>query len=562
MMRRSVRPLNGILLVVLTGPLLAAEPLKPEDLLLVYNGSDLVSRELAGHYARSRNVPPDRFCAVQVPAEFEEISPERFEAAMRQPIREHLLRYNLRDQVRCLVTFYGLPIRVSAAPPVPDAAKLRSRWLAQFQEALGDLARVTQNLIPLTGEIPTTRPATTQPTESDYMAMLQEYAQVRNTAHHRVRELIERGGGQTENRTLISILEQVEGPESLLGQLQLPEGQHRPRIEQQVDTMQRELRAALDAADRTMADALADPARDKAREQIRRFRGLLGLLASLQNDLNRLRTDETEAAVDSELAVLWWDNYPRHRWVLNTLSWQVRTNPAMRIFMPPGQERNPTLMVSRIDAPAASIARRMIDVAIEAERQGPSGLACLDARGIQDEAGLAAYDRDLRDLAGLLREHTHLPVQLDVDSRLLQRGECADTMLYCGWYSLRKYVPTCTFVPGAVGYHIASFEAISLKRPGEGGWCRGLLLDGITATLGPVAEPYLQAFPKPSEFFGLLLTGRFSLAECFAYTHTMNSWMMMLLGDPLYRPFATKPALRMEQAFPAEAIPPEFRPVN
>lgn len=551
-----------VLLSCLLGPLRAAEPLKPDDLLLIYNGSDVASRELAGHYARARNVPPDRFCAVHVPAEFEEISPERFETAIRRPVREYLLRYDLRDKVRCLVTFYGLPIRISAVKTSPEEAKLRPGWLVQFQEALGDLKRATQSLQTLGGESPASQPAASQPTEEDYMAILQEYASARNTAHRRVRELIERGQGHIENRALISILEQIEGPETLLGQLQLPEGEHRKQVERQVDAMRRETRAALDAADRTMAGNLAAPERGKARDQIRRYRGLLGYLATLQNDLNHLRTDESEAAVDSELALLWWDNYPRHRWILNTLSWQVRTNPAMRIFLPPGQENSSTLIVSRIDAPAASIARRMIDDAIQAERQPPNGRVYIDARGIEKETGLVVYDRDLRSLAALLREHTTLPVELDVQSRLFQKGECPDAMLYCGWYSLRHYIPAFSFVPGAVGYHIASFEAISIKRPGESGWCRGLLNDGITATLGPVAEPYLQAFPKPSEFFGLMLTGRFALAECFAYTHTMNSWMMMLLGDPLYRPFASKPMLKLEQALPPEAIPPEFRPAN
>jgi len=89
-------------------------------------------------------------------------------------------------------------------------------------------------------------------------------------------------------------------------------------------------------------------------------------------------------------------------------------------------------------------------------------------------------------------------------------------MLYCGWYSLRKYVDAFVFVRGAVGFHIASFEAISIREPLEKGWVKNLLQDGVAATLGPVAEPFLQSFPKPTHFFGLLLTGQFTLAECFA----------------------------------------------
>jgi hypothetical protein len=148
---------------------------------------------------------------------------------------------------------------------------------------------------------------------------------------------------------------------------------------------------------------------------------------------------------------------------------------------------------------------------------------------------------------------------LDNREAVFGPGDCPDAMLYCGWYSLRKYVDAFTFVPGAVGFHIASFEAISLKRPNERGWCKGLLEDGVAATLGPVAEPYLQSFPPPADFFGLLLTGEFTLAECYAYTVNFNSWMLMLLGDPLYRPFAGRGVMKIGQVYGEKDIPAAFK---
>ena len=72
------------------------------------------------------------------------------------------------------------------------------------------------------------------------------------------------------------------------------------------------------------------------------------------------------------------------------------------------------------------------------------------------------------------------------------------------------------------------------------------LSDGVAATYGPVAEPYLLAFADPSEFFGLILTGRFSLVEAYYYTKPFNSWMMLLVADPLYRPFAANPQLKLD----------------
>jgi uncharacterized protein (TIGR03790 family) len=63
-----------------------------------------------------------------------------------------------------------------------------------------------------------------------------------------------------------------------------------------------------------------------------------------------------------------------------------------------------------------------------------------------------------------------------------------------------------------------------------------MLADGVTATLGAVAEPYLHSFPKPDELFSELLDGR-CLVEAYYHTLPFNSWRLLLIGDPLYTPF-------------------------
>ena len=87
---------------------------------------------------------------------------------------------------------------------------------------------------------------------------------------------------------------------------------------------------------------------------------------------------------------------------------------------------------------------------------------------------------------------------------------------------------------------IASFEAAALRDPNSLQWCPAMLRDGITATLGPVNEPYLFAFPEPRAFFAALYDGR-CLVEAYFLTQRFTSWQMVLIGDPLYRPFKTRP---------------------
>jgi hypothetical protein len=96
-----------------------------------------------------------------------------------------------------------------------------------------------------------------------------------------------------------------------------------------------------------------------------------------------------------------------------------------------------------------------------------------------------------------------------------------------------------------VGFHVASFEMVSLRSDHERGWVKGLLSDGVVATIGPVAEPYLVAFPRADDFFPLLMTGKLTLAEVYWKTNPLTSWMMCCVGDPLYNPFKTNPAVKV-----------------
>lgn len=128
-----------------------------------------------------------------------------------------------------------------------------------------------------------------------------------------------------------------------------------------------------------------------------------------------------------------------------------------------------------------------------------------------------------------------MPVVLDEKQELFQPGDAPNAVIYCGWYSLSRYVDAFKWQPGAVGFHIASGECVSLKKNNQ--WCRNILENGAAATLGPVGEPYLEAFPIPEFFFKLLADGRYTLVESYYLSLPYLSWKMILIGDPLYRPF-------------------------
>jgi len=147
------------------------------------------------------------------------------------------------------------------------------------------------------------------------------------------------------------------------------------------------------------------------------------------------------------------------------------------------------------------------------------------------------YDESLEKLATRVRSGNGMDVVLDEKDAVFGVGSCPAAALYCGWYSLGKYVDAFDWSPGAVGYHISSFAARGLHDANSENWCKRMIEDGITATLGPVDEPYLNSFPLPERFFGVLLEGKTTLAECYYLTKPFSSWRMVLIGDPLYAPF-------------------------
>lgn len=245
--------------------------------------------------------------------------------------------------------------------------------------------------------------------------------------------------------------------------------------------------------------------------------------AQLQVDIERIAGAQTSASVDSELSLVMWGTYELYRWQPNLLR-EARPQ-AFR-----------TLMVCRLDGPDYEIAQGLVDKAIAAETEGLAGTAYIDSRGLFTKEPYGYCDQSLRDLALLTQLRTSLPVKEERTKALFQAGGCPQAALYCGWYSVGKYVHAFEFVPGAVGFHIASSEAVNLRNADSGQWCPNLLKKGITATLGPVGEPYLVSFPQPKAFFSELYDGR-CLVEAFYRTKPFNSWQLVLIGDPLYRPF-------------------------
>jgi uncharacterized protein (TIGR03790 family) len=272
-------------------------------------------------------------------------------------------------------------------------------------------------------------------------------------------------------------------------------------------------------------------------------------VAGLEERVRVLSQFESAASVDSELMLMWNRDYPLSRWMINPLYWQVPDDARRTV--------PPAMMTCRLDAPHPDIAKRLVDDSLAAEKTGLTGKVYVDARGIKydpkaDRAGTAygGYDESFRECARLLQQRGKMDVVLEDTEELFPVGGCPNCALYCGWYALQNYRRCCRFVPGAVAWHLASLEMTSLRQPRKE-WAGNLLIDGAAATIGPVGEPYTIGFPKPEEFYGFLVTGEYTLVESYARSQLFTSWMMVLVGDPLYNPYAKTPKLKPWEVLPS-----------
>lgn len=539
-----MRSLVACLLVLATGAAAVAD-MKPDEVGVIAMAASPDSRRLAEYYIQARGIPAGQLLLLEGKPGAE-ISRADWEDNVRPTIRSWLIDNGLEAKIRCLVTCGDVPLRIGPRSEDSPTAVARKDYLNRTRESrvgqVVGLIRLLDGLAP--GEPPPERPPlppsvpmgqVTAAFDASFKAAERRMQALGSAEKQRpVTAMLEKvlivgGGVNVLVRSLSTRAERSRLPAELAQRLEMLKGQ--------LLGLQEGLQALSALPDSTARDA-------QMLALLQRAGGLLGTLQWVDQQREQLQKNETNSSFDSELGLLYWPDYPLFRWQSNLMHYN---------FDNLAGARRATMMVSRLAAPRLELAMKLVQNAVEVEKKGLAGKVYLDARGFDynpktDQRGsYGEYDQSLRDLASRLEKHTKLVTVLDNKAELFQPGACPDAALYCGWYSLGKYVDAFEWRPGAVGYHLASMEARTISTPGDTVWCNAMLEHGITATLGPVDEPYLLAFPLPDDFFSLLLTGRYTLAEAYYRSCPFVSWVMVLVGDPLYNPFKNSPQLTEDE---------------
>jgi uncharacterized protein (TIGR03790 family) len=253
------------------------------------------------------------------------------------------------------------------------------------------------------------------------------------------------------------------------------------------------------------------------------------------------------AAVDSELALLPVFGLPLGGYVPN-MFFDEQLTGIKRIG--PELARN-MILVTRLDAPTVADVHRMIDDCLYAEQHRLAGLAVVDTRGLTDvRNGYTLGDIWMRGSRDKLVRDGWM-VKFDDKVDLIPATDPLNGVaIYIGWYAQDAVGPWITppdrFVPGAIAYHLHSFSAATVRSDHDH-WVGPLIAHGADATMGMVYEPYLALTPDTDIFTRRLLQGDYFAEAAYASERGL-SWMLTVVGDPLYRPFRVPLAAALAQA--------------
>ncbi|MDP6634537.1 MAG: TIGR03790 family protein [Phycisphaerae bacterium] len=549
----------------------SAEGLKPDQVLVVANSNSAASRDLAGFYASQRGIPKRNIVLVKT-VETYMVSRKDYQDNIRRPIVQAMLERRLDQHIRSICLIWGVPVRIAEASaqgsdPLVD---IEAFGRSQVRLSLAKMASYYK-LLDLVGQSPDKLPAIpvnrienvadlfnaplpASPAKTpDAKTLFERLRKAVVRRQIKVRFMSDKAKKAIAERQLMALQRELYGLRGLISYIRDTKITN-PPDRKVLDAMLKKVEDGLGRLRRpetpkTLANA-------RARTDLLRQSGGLRLVAGLATGSGkttgktatrrrkiRKLLSKTTASVDSELAMLWRGDYDIQGSLDNPLYWKSRPVAVRSRVKPKG----PVLMAARIDAPSAALARRVINDSIAVEKTGLKGVFYIDSglplrfATAANNGGYRAYDYRLRVLNTFVSKHTNMKAVLDTSGKLFAPGKCPDAALYAGWYSLKKYVPAFTWKRGAVGWHTASFEAANLRNPKSPQWCPQMLNNGVAGTVGAVDEPLLTAFPAPEEFYPLLLTGKYTIAECYWRTTPRVSWQMTLIADPLYNPFKANP---------------------
>lgn len=290
-----------------------------------------------------------------------------------------------------------------------------------------------------------------------------------------------------------------------------------------------------------------------------------GVPLKIKNDQGRYTEEEAalppgealyalnEASVDSELALLAQPETPLSWLAPNPLygleapklltaypagsvrvDKELLSNPMFKARKQRLLMNNLVVKVARLDGPTLASAKALVDHALEGERWGLIGRAYVDLGGPHERGDMWIQEAgSILEAQGYDVDYERTKGAFPIDARFDAPA------FYLGWWFMHPQgaiaAPWAEFAPGALAYQLHSFSARTVRDPIHY-WVGPFVSKGAAGTVGSVYEPYLDAFYRPELLMRALVSGK-EWGEAAYYALPFLSWQMVLIGDPLYRPF-------------------------
>jgi uncharacterized protein (TIGR03790 family) len=125
----------SLILLAAFGPAAAVGwALQPGEILVIANGNADKSVDLAKHYVQKRSIPADNLLVLRL-TEDEQCSRDEYDKKVAGRVRMYLREKDPDHKIRCLLTMYGMPLKV-AQPQMSPAEETQVKALEMQKEKL------------------------------------------------------------------------------------------------------------------------------------------------------------------------------------------------------------------------------------------------------------------------------------------------------------------------------------------------------------------------------------------------------------------------------------------
>ncbi|MFV0422325.1 TIGR03790 family protein [Oleidesulfovibrio sp.] len=180
-------------------------------------------------------------------------------------------------------------------------------------------------------------------------------------------------------------------------------------------------------------------------------------------------------------------------------------------------------LVTRLDGESEEAAKALVDKAVQAEKT------------VKVAETFAVVTKE-KLVTGIEEAASRHNVALDFKPLAYTRDNDLpeNTMWFYGSGHPYRALRKTQWPVGAVAAFLKSDTLARLSADADY-WVPGLLREGVTATFGAVAEPYVEGYTRGDVFFDRFWSGKYSFAEAMFMATPTVRWMMCGVGDPLYR---------------------------